>query len=58
MIITTVMHYWISPAEYKGVVSSNPEADHHSEDVHKGEESEAEDEGVGEEGQAQGGRDG
>ena len=47
-----------SPAEYEGVVRSDTEGDHHGEDVHEGEEGEAEDAGVGEEGQAQGGCDG
>ena len=46
------------PAEYKCVIRADPESDHRGQDVHEGEEGEAEDEGVGEEGQAQRGRDG
>ena len=48
--------YWLSPAEYEGVIRAHPQGDHHGQDVHEGEESEAEYEGVGEVSQAQGGR--
>ena len=44
------------PAEYECVIRAHPESNDHGEDVHEGEEGEAEDEGVGEVSKAQGGR--